>query len=134
MEEWRLVLGFPYEASSEGRVRHLPTPARTVRYPLRPFWDRKGYGRIILCGSDGRKRTAGVHQAVAWAFIGACPPGKEVGHKDHDKRNNRPSNLEYVTPVENAQASQWYWTHLRGAAHHLGRRLTCKGGHTFTPE
>lgn len=135
-EEWRPVLGFPYEASSEGRVRHLSTTARPVCHPLRAFWDRRGYGRIVLCYGDGtkRKRISSLHQAVALAFIGACPDGKEVGHKDHNKRNNRPENLEYVTPVENAQASQWYWTRLRGVAHHLGRRLTCKWGHVFTPE
>src|SRR5205814_7449808 len=46
------------------------------------------------------KRTL-VHRLVAAAFLGPRPPDKIVHHKDHNKRNNLPGNLEYVTPSEN---------------------------------
>jgi hypothetical protein len=41
-----------------------------------------------------------VHRMVAAAFIGPSE-GKEVNHKDGDKRNNHYSNLEYVSRSEN---------------------------------
>ena len=37
------------------------------------------------------------HTLVAMVFIGACPDGMEVNHKDLDKRNNHWRNLEWVT-------------------------------------
>ena len=91
-EEWRPVPGWSqYEASSEGRVRHVRTKrVRTV------FWHRTGYGFLVI-GPRKNRQTWGVHQLVAAAFLGGCPPGKEVNHKDTIKRNNHPSNLEYET-------------------------------------
>lgn len=42
-----------------------------------------------------------MHRLVAAAFLGERPSGRIVHHKDHVKRNNRPENLEYVTPSVN---------------------------------
>lgn len=44
-----------------------------------------------------RGRTVGVHQLVADAFHGPCPPGYEVNHLDLDKQHNAADNLEYLT-------------------------------------
>jgi len=44
-----------------------------------------------------------VHRLIARAFLGPRPPNKIVHHKDHVKRNNRPGNLEYVTPSQNTK-------------------------------
>lgn len=95
-EVWRPVHGWPqYEASSEGRVRHAQTKrVRTI------YWHRTGYGFLVV-GPRRKRETWGVHQLVAAAFKGPCPQGKEVNHKDLDKRNNRPENIEYVTRQAN---------------------------------
>lgn len=62
-----------------------------------------------------------VHRVVAAAFLGACPPGREVNHKDHDYTNNAASNLEYVTRSENMLHS-----------HRSGRRRAEGEGHGLT--
>jgi hypothetical protein len=41
-----------------------------------------------------------VHRLVAWAFLGE--QGElVVNHKDHNRQNNTPGNLEYITAREN---------------------------------
>lgn len=47
------------------------------------------------------KRHVSVHSLVARTFLGPRPAGAHIHHIDGDKRNNAPSNLEYVTPTEN---------------------------------
>ena len=42
-----------------------------------------------------------MHRLVADAFLGPCPIGHEVNHKNLDKADNRTANLEYVTRSEN---------------------------------
>jgi len=42
-----------------------------------------------------------VHRLVAMAYLGTPKEGLEVNHKDGDKHNNKPENLEWVTKSEN---------------------------------
>src|SRR5208337_2388611 len=46
-------------------------------------------------------RSHYVHDMVAAAFLGPKPEGHHVNHRDSDRTNNLPSNLEYVTPQGN---------------------------------
>lgn len=62
-------------------------------------WD--GYKEVVL--SDcGRRRSVRVHRLVMECFVGECPDGLQVNHKDGNKFNNHIDNLEYVTNVENS--------------------------------
>jgi hypothetical protein len=63
---------------------------------------RTGYIQFRLNGVD-----TSLHQIVARHFHGPCPDGHEVNHKDADKSNNTPENLEYVTHAEN-MAHLWH--------------------------
>ena len=105
-EQWKPVVGFEkwYEISSLGQIKAKQTRRKwKAGREIRARQRNKGkYFVIDLYGDSGR-RTRYVHRLVAATFIGPCPEGKEVNHKDGDKANNRRSNLEYVTRATNIQ-------------------------------
>lgn len=95
-EEWLPVVGYEllYLISRWGQVFSLISnkmlkPVTTGRYLQ------------VLLYKDGVPCRKLVHHIVMEAFVGPCPEGMEVNHKDGDKTNNCLSNLEYVTCSEN---------------------------------
>lgn len=97
MEEWRVIPSLPlYEVSNLGRVRSQYRQGRmTPDRILKPTVDKKGYFRVsptIQC----RKYTVPVHILVAEVFLGPCQMGFCVHHRDGNKQNNIPENLEYM--------------------------------------
>jgi hypothetical protein len=103
-EQWRPVVGHEgwYEISDHGRVRRIAViPGVRPGGILKPRFDKRGYHRYTL-----RQRTEQRHYyvqvLVLEAFVGPRPaPGYQCNHKDGNKDNNRPSNLEWVTPGDN---------------------------------
>lgn len=63
-----------------------------------------GYLHVDL-SVNKHKYRAMAHRLVWAHFNGPIPPGMEINHKDGDKTNNHPSNLELVTPQENTRHS-----------------------------
>lgn len=122
-ETWRPIPGTDglYSASSGGRVRSEPLAGAKGRRRgrvLTPRVDRKGYLVFRVCLQAGVQWTTRVHQVIAAAFIGPRLDGMQVNHKDGDKKNNRPENLEYVTCGENIRHC---WNNgLHGVAHCQG--------------
>lgn len=106
-EEWRPVPGLPnVEASSLGSVRHRGTVI------VGSVSKSTGYRRTKLS-----KRERLFHALVAAAFIGERPTGAHVNHKNCNKTDNRPENLEYVTPRENMLHAHANGRTARGARH-----------------
>lgn len=111
-EAWTVIPGTDdrYSVSTRGRVRSEPVPGR-MDYDstrkrgnmLRPGPDNRGYCRFTIRLPGGGRRTLHVHRLVATAFIGPCPEGMQVNHKNGVKTDNRVENLEYATPAENIQ-------------------------------
>lgn len=58
-----------------------------------------GYRRVTVATLKGRSKQIMLHRLVALVFIG--PDDRLVNHKNGNKRDNRPENLEYMTVAEN---------------------------------
>lgn len=98
----RPIPGFPgYAATSAGSV--LGPDGRRRRGTAH----HGGHLRVEL----DRGRRAFVHWLVALAFHGPCPRGCTlVRHLDGNPRNNRPDNLRWGTPAENARDREQHRT------------------------
>lgn len=108
-EQWRgIASANEYEASNLGRIRHAKT------HRLQPQGYRGTTTLYPAVSVDGRRYYT--HQLVAQAWHGPVPGGHEVDHVDGNPFNNRPENLEYVTPRENKRRAR---VRLRG------KRLGC---------
>jgi len=130
--EWRALPGYEgiYEISDHGEVKSRDRiNARGWRIKgrtLRPYVTPDGYQRVNLYSAIGAKHNTSVHQLVMLAFVGPCPPGQEVLHRDGNGENNYRSNLSYGTRSENVRDSVRHGTHTCAAKTH------CKRGHEFT--
>ena len=106
-EEWRKVIGWEgvYEVSNWGRVRRVAPCARSrVGRILQAATTTRGYSRLTLVANGIRKRYH-VHTLVAASFLGPCPDGHQVNHRNGIKTDNKADNLEYVTPSQNVRHS-----------------------------
>lgn len=93
-EIWRPVPSNPkYFASSLGRIINSRKKLLTV------FMDSSGY-QIVSFWQPGGGRIR-VHNIIAETFLGKKPYGSQVNHKNGNKCDNRPENLEYVSQADN---------------------------------
>jgi hypothetical protein len=69
-----------------------------------PSITHHGYERREV-QSGSVSKTFAIHRLVMACFVGPCPKGFQVNHKDGNKRNNCLWNLEYVLPKENIKHS-----------------------------
>lgn len=122
VEEWRPVDGFKglYEVSNQGRVKRVGRAAQNgegrgggaqIGRILKPQRSARGGYLSVQLWSDGKPQMCLVHVLVASAFLGPCPDGHEINHKDGDKTNLSHSNLEYMTHRDNCTHA--YRTGLR---------------------
>lgn len=102
-ELWRPVVGYEgwYSVSNLGRIRRDRRGGGSwAGRVLRATVGNHGYPFVALV-KEGIERKRTVHRLVAEAFLGPCPPGYEVNHRDSDRENPMIDNLEYVTRSEN---------------------------------
>ena len=104
MEIWKPVYGLEdrYEASNLGRVRGIyGCNAHSDPRILSTCLDERGYSKIYIIGQNGKKLTTRTHILVCLAFHGPKPTDVHtVNHKDGNKLNNAPENLEWMTRHE----------------------------------
>lgn len=103
MEVWKAIPGFSrYEASTDGLIRSINYKRSGQIRILKPAISEDGYLKTMLQKDDGGYKTSRVHKWVALTFHGPSN-GLTVNHKDTNKLNNRPDNLEYITALENVK-------------------------------
>ena len=101
-----------YRIEEDGRIWSYPSE----RYMALRF-NNCGYVYVSL--NAGYYGPIGVHRLVAAKYIGVCPDGMEVSHKDGNKQHNHWHNLEYLTHSDNLRKS--YEQHGR-VSHWLGKK------------
>ena len=96
-ECWRQVVGFEglYWVSDRGRIKNRRNKILT------PCGEEGNYQIVCLRTKERKQVTPYVHRIVAEAFL--PNPGKlpQVNHKDENKMNNCPDNLEWCTASYN---------------------------------
>lgn len=119
---WRPIAGHVgYEVGDSGEVRSVdrlivnargrwgvPMPKRLAGRTLRTWRSNSGY--LMVCLGARCKRY--VHHLVAEAFVPRAGDRDQINHKDGNRTNNAPCNLEWVTQSEN----------MKHATHVLGKR------------
>lgn len=101
MEEiWRPVLDGRYHVSSFGRIKRVVPSPGTQPGRIKALQLRNKYPSVHI-PIGNRYKSYYVHGLVTAVFIGPCPTGKQVNHKNGIKTDNRVENLEYMTPKEN---------------------------------
>lgn len=96
--ELRSIPGYEglYSASSDGRIW-----SHTKKCWRKEHVDPFGYHRVSLKVNRASK-TFRVHRLVALAWLGAPVKGRtQVNHISGVKSDNRPSNLEWVSALQN---------------------------------
>lgn len=121
-EQWRDIPGFEgyFQVSDMGGVRRIAHSDQYRRKanlgPATFKPNKRGYWEVMLARPKFRRLYL-VHRVVMLAFVGPCPEGLQVNHKNGDKRDNRLSNLEYVTGSENMRHAS-----AMGKLNHAGMR------------
>ena len=101
-EVWKEIDGLDsrYFISTEGRVLSLCMDGYKL---MHPFICGDGYYYVDL-RKDGKDLKSRVHRLVAEAFIDNPEDKPIVHHRDTNRRNNKASNLQWMTEAEHAAA------------------------------
>lgn len=107
VEQWLPVLNYEglYEISNLGRIRSSYRGSRILRQCESHRDGRRACNHylIVSLSKNGKHVTRYVHKLVAEAFLGSCPPGKQIRHGPGGQHDNRVVNLGYGTKEENEQ-------------------------------
>lgn len=122
-EEWRTIEAFPnYQVSSLGRIKNIKT-----NRILKPFKNKtSGYYYINIRNTRGRKCYR-VHRLVATYFINNPLKLSDVNHIDENKANNRVTNLEWVSHLDNIR----HGSGIQRSTASRSKPIECSNGNTY---
>lgn len=129
MEEiYKTLIDFPaYRISNFGNIQsrwqrrkafYKGFRCTDVWKDLPQFPDKKGYLQVHLCDGYGTVKTVRIHNLVAYYFISERPQGKIIRHLDSNPSNNKVSNLQYGSYLdnENDKINNGTWNTRNGGA------------------
>ncbi len=121
MTTWLDVVGYEghYMISDDGKVFSLKSN-RNLAIKL----NDRGYPCAHL-SKNGIAKVVRVHRIMALAFLGPCPIGLEVLHKDENPLNCVISNIKYGTRKENAIQA------VKSGRHHNANKTHCPRNHEY---
>lgn len=113
-EEWRDIpeYGGRYRVSNLGRVlntqsgRWASSPERVLKNSI----GNHGYPVVNLRKPGGSRTPVLVHRLVARTFLGECPEGQQVRHRNGDRSNPALRNLSYGTQADNEEDKKRHGT------------------------
>lgn len=121
VEVWRPVKEYEglYEVSDLARVRSLDRLtecckngtiySKPVKGHIMKQFERNGYLYVYLSKGHRKFKTVDVHRIVAAAFVPNPKGLTEINHKDENKHNNLPSNLEWCDHQYNTNYGTGKW-------------------------
>lgn len=92
-------LNFLYEINENGTIFRNVKSKKQNKIKLDMHHSQSGY-YVTFCHLKGIVKRVMIHKVVAECWLGDCPDGCEVDHKDRNSRNNHYTNLRYVTKSE----------------------------------
>lgn len=130
-EQWRTIEGHPdYAVSSLGRVKRVVDSKCGFKAGrvLSSAPGKNGYPMVQLWHNQKPKKLY-VHHLVLEAFVGPRPDGCICNHKDCNRSNNRPENLEWTSQSNNVKQTyslkRRIWDPKRGESN--GRAILKEG-------
>lgn len=107
LEVWKGIPDYEdhYQVSNIGRVRSIKKNNPRL---LKPTDNGNGYLYFTMSIKSKLKKIS-VHRAVCLAFYGVPDEKMVCNHKNHNTKDNKVENLEWVTQKENL-----LWNHIKG--------------------
>lgn len=99
-EEWKPIIGYEdsYEVSNMGRVKSKQLSKDAI---LKQH--NKGDYMYVYLRKNNKQKNCRIHRLVAEAFIPNPNNLSDVHHIDHDKKNNKLTNLEWLSHADNCR-------------------------------
>jgi hypothetical protein len=100
-EQWKDIPGYEdlYQASNLGRIKSYPKPNFKC-FRILKHKDSKGYSSLNMC-KNKKVIALKVHRLIAITFIPNPENKPDVNHKKGIKKDNRVTELEWNTKLEN---------------------------------
>ena len=97
-------LKYLYEINDNGTIVRNVKSKKQLKIKLDYHHSKAGYYVTFVHiggrGPNSRTIRVMIHRVVAECWLGPCPDGYEVDHRDRDSHNNDYRNLRYVTHGE----------------------------------
>lgn len=81
---------------------------------LSQWMNSSGYLTVKLTKPGTKGKAVPIHTIVALVTLGPRPKGWTVNHKDANKLNNTPDNLEYCSIADNVKHATALGLHVKG--------------------